>query len=630
MSSPPRIMSLRQGLEPKYIEASGSEPRVIYLLGGTVQYVTDLLAYEQTGAVAGTVTDGQMFTQDVYLVSNELALVDEHPAPAAAGAIMDALLAGGGIAIDYNAITGKATISTTGNPDPTVESLALPVREITGTSYTLQASDQYSVIHCNSSSLTTITVPPIGTAAGQVAWDAETLADGRFAGCWVRIVQRGSGQVQVVAGANVTLQGTGALPYSTRQRYSDMELRLFDDTLNGAWQVQGDLTPVPTGGGVVAPANTVAPAITPSGSQTVGTTINVSTGTWSNSPTAFAYQWKRGATNVGTNTAGYRLVTADVGQTITCVVTATNSAGSASATSSNSVTVPGSTTKATPIFDGSTRAAWDLRQASIPGASSNGTATLSTGGTANGTNIVEYNNDPLGVLPAGMKTLQYHQNEADGNTAAGYIRLQAVSPPVVQIDGSKTYWMRRCIAFPNNYPVVASGGFYSLGSYFGEPYQGTSAMPMSLVNKNGTEYLIFSPNAYDVVWQTPLVRGTYHKIVMRVKTVNYTKYPNAGPGWLEVYYAPWGQALKLQTLVGTGGTAATGSTTYPKRLVNNNTRLEFQSVKDGHNSGVNTFRIGAYRTFPQANFSGFNDTYHAQSAIFDDAAVSGPSAVDPE
>jgi hypothetical protein len=630
MSSPPRIMSLRQGLEPKYIEASGSEPRVIYLLGGTVQYVTDLLAYEQTGAVAGTVTDGQMFTQDVYLVSNELALVDEHPAPAAAGAIMDSLLAGGGIAIDYNAITGKATISTTASPDPAVASLALPVREITGTSYTLQASDQYSVIHCNSSSLTTITVPPIGNAAGQVAWDAETLADGRFAGCWVRIVQRGSGQVQVVAGANVTLQGTGALPYSTRQRYSDMELRLFDDTLNGAWQVQGDLTPVPTGGGVVAPANTVAPAITPSGAQTVGTTINVSNGSWSNSPTAFAYQWKRGATNVGTNTAGYRLVTADVGQTITCVVTATNSAGSATATSSNSVTVPGASTKATPVFDGSTRAAWDTRQVAIPGGSGNDTTTLAAGGTANGTNIIELSTDPLGILPAGVKTLQFHQNEADGNSTVGHMRLQAFKNNVVQIDGSKTYWMRRCIAFPSNFPAVDTGSFYTLGSYFGATYAGTSALPLSLVKKNGVEYLMFSPNAYDAVWQVPLVRGVYHKIVLRVKTVNYTKYPAAGPGWVEVYYAQWGQALTLQTLIGTGGTNATGSTTYPKRLVNNNTRLEFQTIKDGHNAGVNEFRIQSYRTFPQANFSGFNDMYHAQAAIFDDATVSGPSAVDPE
>lgn len=84
----------------------------------------------------------------------------------------------------------------------------------------------------------------------------------------------------------------------------------------------------------VAPSNTVAPVI--SGTAVVGQTLTSTTGTWSGIPTpTYSYQWKRGATNIGTNSSTYTLVQADAGNTsnITCVVTATNSVGSANATS---------------------------------------------------------------------------------------------------------------------------------------------------------------------------------------------------------------------------------------------------------------------------------------------------------
>ena len=87
--------------------------------------------------------------------------------------------------------------------------------------------------------------------------------------------------------------------------------------------------------GNYAPVNTVAPVI--SGATTLGSVLTATTGTWNNSPSSFAYQWKRGATNVGTNANTYTLVMADSAAVMTCVVTATNAVGSASATS-NSIT----------------------------------------------------------------------------------------------------------------------------------------------------------------------------------------------------------------------------------------------------------------------------------------------------
>ena len=80
-----------------------------------------------------------------------------------------------------------------------------------------------------------------------------------------------------------------------------------------------------------APVNTVLPVV--SGTTYVGDLLTTTDGTWSGSPTSFSYQWKRGATNIGTNANTYTLVTADAGTNITCVVTATNATGSSPATS---------------------------------------------------------------------------------------------------------------------------------------------------------------------------------------------------------------------------------------------------------------------------------------------------------
>jgi len=83
------------------------------------------------------------------------------------------------------------------------------------------------------------------------------------------------------------------------------------------------------------PVNSVAPVV--SGTPTVGQILTTTNGTWSNSPTGYAYQWKRDATNISGATANsYTLVTADVGAMMSCVVTATNTFGSAS-TASNAL-----------------------------------------------------------------------------------------------------------------------------------------------------------------------------------------------------------------------------------------------------------------------------------------------------
>jgi hypothetical protein len=81
-----------------------------------------------------------------------------------------------------------------------------------------------------------------------------------------------------------------------------------------------------------APANLSAPTIT--GNKTLGSTLTVSTGSWSNSPTSYSYAWRRNGTAIsGATSSTYVIFTADQGTTITCVVTAMNASGQASVVS---------------------------------------------------------------------------------------------------------------------------------------------------------------------------------------------------------------------------------------------------------------------------------------------------------
>ena len=111
-----------------------------------------------------------------------------------------------------------------------------------------------------------------------------------------------------------------------------------------------------------APVNTVAPAVT--GTATFGQTLSCSTGTWLGAPApTFTFQWQRVTTNIsGATSSTYVLVAADVGNTIRCVVTATNSVapGGVSANSNSTATVA----------------------AAVPGAPTIGTATATSSSTA--------------------------------------------------------------------------------------------------------------------------------------------------------------------------------------------------------------------------------------------------------
>jgi surface protein len=125
------------------------------------------------------------------------------------------------------------------------------------------------------------------------------------------------------------LTEVGGNPSTSTDYLQDIVLELGGTvTINGNWMEAWEAI---TSGPAAAPVNTVLPNVT--GTAVVGNALTTTNGTWTNSPTSYAYQWKRGATNIGTNANSYTLVNADAGQSITCVVTATNAVGSTPATS---------------------------------------------------------------------------------------------------------------------------------------------------------------------------------------------------------------------------------------------------------------------------------------------------------
>jgi Phosphoesterase family/Calcineurin-like phosphoesterase len=112
--------------------------------------------------------------------------------------------------------------------------------------------------------------------------------------------------------------------------------------MESAFGLSGSPPPPPS-----PPSNTALPVI--SGSAQQGQKLSTSNGAWTNSPSAFAYQWQdcdsSGASCTaisGASASSYTLVSGDVGQTVRVVVTASNAGGPGVATSAPTAAVTAS------------------------------------------------------------------------------------------------------------------------------------------------------------------------------------------------------------------------------------------------------------------------------------------------
>ena len=125
-----------------------------------------------------------------------------------------------------------------------------------------------------------------------------------------------------------SVAGSGADAWSLSYPTRSVRLDATSGTGTGTGTSTTPTTTVPTTttpAGAV-PVDTALPAIT--GNPTPGHSLSCSTGTWTNSPTGYAYGWSENGTRVSRDTTdSYAVAIADEGSTLTCTVTASNATG---------------------------------------------------------------------------------------------------------------------------------------------------------------------------------------------------------------------------------------------------------------------------------------------------------------
>jgi hypothetical protein len=177
-----------------------------------------------------------------------------------------------------------------------------------------------------------------------------------------------------------------------------------------------------------APANTGAPTI--SGNPQEGQTLTASSGTWSSSSnTTYSYQWQRcnstgaACANIsGSTSQTYVVGSADVGNTLRVVVTATNTDGSSSAPSAPTGVVTAraatTTTTVTQTTQGTTT----------------GTAVSASAVTAPARLIIDQVKfSPGRITQVGPVTARFHVKENLGNRSVSDVLVYAIGLPYSRV-----------------------------------------------------------------------------------------------------------------------------------------------------------------------------------------------------
>jgi hypothetical protein len=222
-----------------------------------------------------------------------------------------------------------------------------PIPGATGRTYAVTVADQgvqlaVSVTAQNAAGIGTASAlaaapmrPPVGVTApavsGVPAVGAMLTAD---AGTWDGDPTAFQYQWLRCATSCTPILGATATAYTATSADHGAALAVTVTASNGGGSASQ--TSAPTTVVVAAPSNTSKPTI--SGKAKVGATLTAQPGTWTDAPTAYAYQWQRcsskGCTNIiGATSPAYTPTRADKGHPLRVAVTATNAAGSATANS---------------------------------------------------------------------------------------------------------------------------------------------------------------------------------------------------------------------------------------------------------------------------------------------------------
>ena len=216
---------------------------------------------------------------------------------------------------------------------------------------------------------------------------------------------------------------------------------------------------------VITPANSAVPTI--SGTTTFGETLTSTTGTWSNTPNSYAYQWSRSATSGGsyTNISGavnstHRLVAADVGQYLKVTATASNASGSASATSVATAQIA----KATPTFSSWTNVTKTFGDANytVTAPSVTGSLAGSFGYSSSNTGVISISSSTFTVAGGGSTTITANFTPTD---TANYNSASTTNTVTVNKASQSAITITTTTATYGSNLTLASTGGSTGGSY---------------------------------------------------------------------------------------------------------------------------------------------------------------------
>lgn len=132
----------------------------------------------------------------------------------------------------------------------------------------------------------------------------------------------------------------GRLGDSTAVIQSPLTQEMTEAIKTGQWYLADqealNVPQPPTEAPTEAPTVVDVPYVSANGQQ-----ANCTMGNWKGEPTSYAYAWQRDGEPIsGATSADYTMVSADSGEPIGCIVTATNGIGSTTAPLSNTVVAP--------------------------------------------------------------------------------------------------------------------------------------------------------------------------------------------------------------------------------------------------------------------------------------------------
>lgn len=177
--------------------------------------------------------------------------------------------------------------------------------------------------------------------------------------------------------------------------------------------------------------------------------------------------------------------------------------------------------------------------------------------------------------PAGSGESVLQMNVGDGDvypiTPTENPRAELLSPDIVQ--PGQEVWLKTKFLIPADYPTVPDGGWVSLVSFYGAPFNGPSPWHLELAGdklqwqRNGTY-------DFDVPWETPLVKGRWTEVLVHERF--------AEEGFIEMWIN--GQQVEFF-----------GSGTYNPNGVAATQQLQMATMDASNDAGANSAKIMQYR-----------------------------------